>query len=328
MKCLVTGATGSVGSRIVKRLLEEGHEVRALARPTSNLHLLDTGEIELVRGDMTDPDSLSRATRGVDWVFHSAAPVDDWVPREIFWKVNVEGTRSLVEACRKGSIHRFVFLSSINVYGLCPRPNTNEDCPYVREHHPYCETKIEAEEILMNAYGSEGFPVTILRPANIWGPTANAWTLRPVQKLLQGKVWLIDGGRGAINPIYVDNLADIAIRFAGLDQTVGEGYIVTDGIRDWCVRDFFHKYCDMLGIPRVTRSIPKSVAMGIALAAETAARLTRRRPFITRFIIQMLTKKCHYDVRKLQAVTNRPPRYTFEEGLEETRRWLKDSGVF
>ncbi len=327
MKCLVTGATGSVGSRIVKRLLEDHHEVLALARETSDLSLLDTNQVEIVRGDMTDAESLRQAAEGVDWVFHSAAPVDDWVPEEVFWKVNVEGTRSLLNACRKQSLSRFVFMSSINVYGIHPAPNTNENAPYVGEHHPYCETKIQAEKMLLAAHLEEGFPVTILRPANIWGPTANAWTIRPVQKLLADEVRLIGGGRGAINPIYVDNLADVAVRFADLEETNGEGYIVTDGIRDWCVRDFFHKYCGMLGIPPVTRSIPKPVAMGVAWGAETLARLNGKRPFITRFVVQMLTKNCHYDVRKLQSIYGTEPHYSFEEGLEETKRWLVNRGI-
>jgi len=325
MRCLVTGATGSVGSRIVSRLLEDGHEVRALARKTSDLSLLDLKSVELVTGDMTDTDSLDRAVEGIDWVFHSAAPVDDWVPREVFWKVNVEGTRALLEASRKQSLSRFVFLSSINVYGIHPEPDTSEEAPYVGEHHPYCETKIEAEKMLFSAYEKESFPVTILRPANIWGPTASAWTIRPVQKLLRNEVRLIDGGKGAINPIYVDNLADVCVRFAAIEETLGEGYIVTDGIRDWTVKDFFDRYCEMLGIPPVDRSVPRSIAMAVAFGAETFARISGKRPFITRFVIQMLTKECHYDVRKLQSL-HPEPRFSFEEGLEETKRWLTDRG--
>ncbi|MCA9433582.1 MAG: NAD-dependent epimerase/dehydratase family protein, partial [Candidatus Omnitrophica bacterium] len=231
------------------------------------------------------------------------------------------------EACRKQSLSRFVFLSSINVYGLHPKPNTNEESPYVGKHHPYCETKIEAEKMLLDAFEKERFPVTILRPANIWGPTANAWTIRPVRRLLRNEVRLIDGGSGTINLIYVDNLADICVRFAEMEETLGEGYIVTDGNREWHVKDFFDKYCEMLAIPPVTRSVPKPVAMGVALAAETYARLTGNRPYITRFVLQMLTKNCHYDVQKLQSVYGKEPRYSFEEGMERTKKWLTDKGI-
>lgn len=327
MRCLVTGASGSVGSRIVARLLEDGHEVTALVRATSNLSLLDRDRVLISVGDMTDPASLRRAVEGADWVFHAAAPVDDWVPNDLFHRINVEGTRSLAEACNPDGLKRLVFISSINVYGLNAADGTNEASPRLGGDHPYGASKIETEDLLLQAHRDRGLPVTILQPANVWGPTAQAWTLRPIRKLLDGKVWLIDGGAGAVNPIYVDNLADIAVRSAGMAETVGETYIVTDGHRDLTFRDFFGAYCRMLGIPPVTRSLPRWAAMTVAAGAEGAALLSGKKPFITRFALRMLTKHCWYDVRKLESTFGAKRRYGFEEGMEKTREWLKEVGV-
>jgi nucleoside-diphosphate-sugar epimerase len=327
MKCLVTGASGSVGCRIVKRLLEEGHSVRGLVRRTSDLRNLETDRIEHCYGDMTDPDSLREAVRGVEWIFHAAAPVDDWVPASVFHQVNVEGSRHLIDACEGTDLKRLVFVSSVNVYGVQPPARTDEETPY----HPcgiaYCDTKIRAEKMFLEAHKRTGLPVTILRPANVWGPTAKAWTVRPVEKLLAGKVRLIDHGSGAFNSTYVDNFADACLLAAEKPEAVGEAFIATDGFPDLRMKDFFDSLADLVGVARVEKSVPKPVALGIGWCAETVAKITGGRPFITRFVIEMLTKGCHYDTRKLREVLGFRPRYSIEEGMALTKEWLMEQKV-
>lgn len=327
MKSLVTGASGSVGSRIVKRLLEEGHSVRGLVRRTSDLSDLEPERIELCFGDMTDPKSLRIAAQGVDWIFHAAAPVDDWVPASVFHQVNVEGTRYLIDACEGADLKRLVFVSSVNVYGVQPPAHTDEETPYHVCGIPYCDTKIRAEKMFFEAHKRTGLPVSILRPANVWGPTAKAWTVRPVERLLAGKVRLIDQGSGAFNSTYVDNFADVCLLAAEKPEAVGEAFICTDGFPDLRMKDFFDRLADLIGAPRVVKSVPKPLALGIGWCAETMARITGGRPFITRFVIEMLTKRCHYDTRKLREVLGFRPRCSFEEGMEETRGWLRERKI-
>jgi nucleoside-diphosphate-sugar epimerase len=327
MKCLVTGASGSVGSRIVKRLLEEGHEVRGLVRKTSSLAYLPNEGVEIVQGDMTDLESLEAACAGCQWIFHSAAPVDDWVPAQVFEEVNVEGTRLLLEACDRRILDRFVFISSVNVYGVQPPPNTNEETPLIPCGYPYCDTKIEAERILMEAHRDSQLPITILRPANIWGPTATSWTIRPMQKLLNGKVTLIDGGGGSFNPIYVDNLAEACLLAAQHPEAVGEAFIITDGIVGMTFKDYFDLLSRMAGLPAVRKKAPKWLALIVAGTVEQAAKITGKRPFITRFVVQMLTKNCYYDTAKSKRLLNYRPRVSQEQAFAETQAWLREAGI-
>lgn len=326
MRCLVTGASGSVGSRIVHRLLEQGHEVRALVRPTSGRQYLGDERIERVIGDMTDRASLEKACQGVEWLFHAAAPVDDWLPAEVFKNANVTGTKHLIEACKKAPLNRLVFISSVNVYGVQPPPNTSAETPMAPCGYPYCDTKIEAENLFMAAYREQGLPVSILRPANIWGPTANAWTIRPVQQLLAGEVRLINHGRGSFNPIYVDNLADACLLAAEKQEAVGEAFVLTDGILGMTFKDIFEILADMVGAPKVTASVPKWFALIAAFGYEQLSKITGKRPRVTRFVVEMLTKECYYDTAKTQEVLGYKPRISFEQGLEETKAWLREQG--
>jgi nucleoside-diphosphate-sugar epimerase len=327
MKCLVTGASGSIGSRIVKRLIEEGHQVRALVRATSRLDYLDREKVEIFRGDMAERASLDKAVREIDWIFHSAAPVDDWAPPELFQRINIDGNRLLLDACRKVELKRFVYVSSVMVYGVNPPENTSEKTPYQACGIPYCDTKIEAEEIFFRAHREKGFPVTVLRPSNVWGPTANAWTLRPIEKLLAGEVRLIDGGRGSFNSSYVDNFADACLLSAEHPRAVGEGFIVTDNFGPIDFKFFFDRLADLAEIPRVTRSVPKWVASLAARIFETKAKLTGGRPQITRFAIDMLTKNCHYNSTKIRTELGYRSRCGLEDGFAETKKWLKERRI-
>ena len=327
MKCLVTGASGSIGSRIVKRLLEEGHQVRAFLRPTSHLAYLDPSKVEIHRGDMTDRESLENALQDIDWVFHSAAPVDDWAPAHLFHRINVEGNRLFLEACRGMGLKRFVYVSSVMVYGVDPPEDTSEETPYQPCGIPYCDTKIEAEKFFFRAHRGAGFPLVVLRPSNVWGPTAKAWTLRPIEKLLAGEVRLIDGGQGSFNSSYVDNFADACLLAAEHPRALGEGFIVTDDFGTLDFKFFFDRLADMAGRPRVTRSVPKWVASTAAFFFEKKARLNGGRPQITRFAIDMLTKNCHYDSSKIRETLGYRSRIGLEEGFAQTRAWLVERGV-
>ncbi|WP_280411465.1 NAD-dependent epimerase/dehydratase family protein, partial [Nocardia asiatica] len=174
-KVLVTGASGFLGGALVRRLVRDGeHDVSILVRRTSDLSDLgaDVDKVELIYGDLTDPASLERATRGVGVVFHSAARVDERGTREQFWNENVRATERLLEAARRAGAARFVFISSpsalMDYYGG-DQLDVDESVPYPRRYlNLYAETKAAAERSVLAA-DTEGFRTCALRPRAIWG---------------------------------------------------------------------------------------------------------------------------------------------------------------
>src|SRR5712692_9848256 len=130
MTALVTGATGFLGRHLVDRLRGEGLAVRVLARPSARLSFADQSSIEVIPGDMRDPSSLERAVAGVDTVFHLAAATSgDW---DEYVETTVLGTRRLLQACVDGGVRRFIYTSSLSIYDLRRRGDTDlvdEFCP-------------------------------------------------------------------------------------------------------------------------------------------------------------------------------------------------------
>ena len=115
MKVGITGATGFIGGRLLKRMLNEGYEVKCLARDSVKAKALEKLGAESYMGDLSDPDSLKDFPNGCEFIFHIAAFVSDWGKKYDFYKSNVQATKVLLEASRKHEVKRFIFLSSSTV---------------------------------------------------------------------------------------------------------------------------------------------------------------------------------------------------------------------
>jgi dihydroflavonol-4-reductase len=198
MRALVTGATGCVGANVVAALVERGHAVRAMHRPTSTLQALDGLDVERVVGDLLDPASLARAMVGCDVVFHVAAVSDYWrTPAGVIYRVNVEGTRNVVEAALRAGIERLVYTSSVGALGVPPDGRLLDErgafnLPPGR--FPYGHSKHLAEGVVREA-AAQGLDAVVVNPAAVIGPRDVNWIggslLREVQR---GTAWFAPPG--------------------------------------------------------------------------------------------------------------------------------------
>ncbi|MCE2471846.1 MAG: NAD-dependent epimerase/dehydratase family protein [Anaerolineae bacterium] len=174
MKALVTGATGFVGSHLVRQLIEAGHSVRALYRSEKKLSQLADLELEAVPGDLDDVALLERACAGCELVFHVAAKADYWKDddRDALWRVNVEGTRNLLSAAKSAAVRRVVFTSSASTIGIRPDAQSADESDSFSlppERFWYAYTKLKAEAIVAE-FVADGLDVLTLNPAVIIGP--------------------------------------------------------------------------------------------------------------------------------------------------------------
>jgi len=172
MKALVTGGTGFVGAWVARLLHERGHSVRVLHRPSSKRQALEGVAYESALGDVTDPDSLMAACQGCDWVFHVAAVADYWRADDAYLqRVNVDGTRHVLEAARAAGVGRVVFTSSAAAVGFHQERPSNEDDPFnlPPRRFPYGHSKWLAEQIVAQ-YVAAGLDVVTVNPVVILGP--------------------------------------------------------------------------------------------------------------------------------------------------------------
>jgi nucleoside-diphosphate-sugar epimerase len=325
LSVLVTGASGFIGGRLSERLAtEEGVRVRALVRNPKRAERLLKFQAEIVKGDLLDLSSLRKAVDGCDLVFHCAAFVRETGDRNEFIRTNIKGTENILKVSSEAGVKKFIHFSSVAVYGLNPPDGTDETTPYQICGNLYCDTKIAAEKAVWAAHQEAKLPVVVIRPANVYGPYSNPWTIRPVKLVNSGQMILINQGTGLCNCVYIDNLIDATLAATKRDQSVGQAYVISDGIGvTW--KKFFGYYAQMAGKPKI-RSVPEGVGKAIALGMEITSKLTRKPPKITRQAVRFLTRQACFSIEKARRELGYQPRFSLEGGMKLTEQWLREAG--
>jgi nucleoside-diphosphate-sugar epimerase len=322
---LVTGASGFIGGRLAERLAtEEGMSVRAMVRHTKKAERLQKLQSEIVQADLLDMESLRRVIDGCDLVFHCAAMVRETGDRNEFLQTNVQGTENILNVSKDAGVKKFIHFSSVSVYGLNPPDRTDETTPFHPCGNLYCDTKIAGEKAVWAAHREAGLPVVVIRPANVYGPLSNPWTIRPTKLINSGQMILINGGTGLCNYVYIDNLLDATLLATKRDSSVGQVYLISDGNAVmW--KEFFGYYAQMAGKPKI-RSVPECLGKAIALGMEIVSKFTGKPPKITREAVRFLTGQARFSIEKARRDLGYQPRFSLEEGMEQTEQWLREAG--
>ncbi len=269
----MTGATGFIGGRICERLIQAGAtQVRALVHSPHHAARIARLPIESCQGSLLDPAALANAVRDASVVIHCGLGQ----ARGIY-----KGTENLLRAASQANVRKYIHMSTAAVYGETPPPGCEyETAPVRRTGDAYCDNKAIAERIALR-YARRGLPVVILRPSIVYGPYS-AWNTRLVAELRDGKTVLIDGGKGACNTTYVDNLVDAI--FLGLENEKANGQIffITDGEPvTW--GDFIRAHARMIGLDSTIPEVSSSEVRGFygqrAGSFRAAARVVRSRDF-------------------------------------------------
>jgi nucleoside-diphosphate-sugar epimerase len=324
-KILVTGATGFIGGHLVRRLRREKEaRVRALVRnPAKAADVAKLG-VELVQGDLSDYESLERALQGCSVVIHAAAQVSSVPDSAVFEQSNVSGTENLARAATAARVARFVHLSSIAVFGLPTSGEILDSSPRRPCGDPYCDTKLDAENVVWRYYREAGLPSVILRPSGVYGPGSTHWSVVPLKRIRKGKMFYVNGGRGLLNYVYIDNLVDAIRATVEDDRAVGEAFIVNDDATTW--REFFGAYACMAGENNI-RSVPLWAAKLWVhyrnLAAVWRGETTRVPPNALSFLVGSAVYKQSHIEEKLGFRS----RVRLEEGMRRTETWFRETGL-
>lgn len=327
VRLVVTGASGFLGGRLTQLLAEQGHTVRILARPSSDLTHLAGLPFEILRTPITDirPEDLADVTH----IYHCAGASTDWAPYDTYYQSNVVATQALLLAARtaltQGSpLQRFLHISTSDVYGY-PRIPCDESHPLTYTGLPYNETKCLGEAATQEAHDQAGLPVTILRPATIYGPRGSAFVTDIVALLKDRSMALFDHGRTRGGFTYVDNVANAMIAAAHSPNTIGRAYNITDGTNiTW--REYVHALAD--GLQQLRRpwlDIPSALALPLGHAMEIAYRRLPLpgRPLLTRHAVLLLARDQAFPITRAQNDFAYAPAISFEEGMNRTIDWAR-----
>jgi len=309
MKVLVTGGSGFIGRYIVKELLEHGYEVRVLTRR----QLLGIEGVEMVKGDITQFDTILPALEGIDAVFHNAAYAADWGKREEIYNVNVEGTMNVARACMDEGVERMIFTSSAGVYGF---PNTMEEITEGSPKKPinaYQESKLDAEKALRNL---EGMHISIIRPPLVLGAGGRASQII-LSRINEGKMSYIGSGKTLLSVAHPKDVAK-CLRLSLEKDRKGSIYNVVSFISP--VEEIFEEIAHKLGVKPPEKHVPYSIAYTVAFLSEI---FSRKEPSLTRFRVKSFGTSRRISYEKARRELRYEPEFNLEMTVKDMVSWYQ-----
>lgn len=324
VRVLVTGATGFVGAHVARVLIEQGLDVLALVRPTSDLSVFKDFPVKLTLGCLTDPASLDRGVRGIDVVFHVAADYRFWVPDpQAMHDVNVGGTLRLMEAAAMAGVQRIVYTSSaVTLACSADRPGTEADfLPLDACRSTYQRTKVLAEQAVWRLIG-QGAPITIVNPSTPIGSLDRRPT--PTGRLI------VDFLNGRL-PVFVDavfnwvHVKDVAVgHWLAADKgRVGERYIL--GHQNLTLGEFLQLLAEVSGHPAPRMRIPYAVAYMAGAVGELWGRFSGREPRASLDGVRMAGFPIRYDSGKAVKELGLP-QTPLRVAVKEAVQWFRQHG--
>ena len=322
-RVLVTGATGFTGAVLVRRLVEMGLDVRAVARESSDLSALEDLDITWFRGDVFDPATVKAACEGALYIFHVAAAFRvSGIPDSVYRDVHVTSTQWLAQAAlEQPDFRRFVHVSTVGVHGHIETPPANEETPF----HPgdiYQQTKAEAETWLHTFAAEHKLPYTVIRPAAIYGP-GDTRLLKLFKMALRPFFILLGNGKCLYHLIHVEDLVGTMIMAATAPGALSQAFIcgnpasmTLEGIGRIAAEALAHKV-------RVLR-LPAWPVFMLADLSEAVCRPLHLKPLLYRRRVAFFTKDRSFDTSKLRDVLGYTCRHTNEEGIADTARWYRE----
>lgn len=326
MKVLVTGANGFLGSWLTRALVSEGHEVSILARPTSDLSELKGLNFKIKHGDITDIFSLSEASLGMDAIFHLAGVIAYRKShRAQMEKVNVEGTRNVVEVCKQQKIKRLVYLSSVTAIGasFTPEQVLNENSEYSLHHLNlgYFETKKAAEEIVKNACKNNEIDAVILNPSTIYGSGDAKKGSRSIQiKVAKQQFKFFTSG--GVSIVAVEDVIDGILKAWKMGKS-GERYILSG--ENITIEHLFTLIAEAAGVQPPSFQIPNWLLHTIGFIGDLLETFGFKSA-ISRENAYTSTLYHWFDCSKAKKELGFNPRPA-KQAIHSSVQWMKENGV-
>jgi dihydroflavonol-4-reductase len=321
VRLLVTGGTGFIGSHLAEEGRRRGADVVVLGltgRPEeqANAALLSRTGVEVLSGSITDAELCRRAARGVTHIFHLAVAMrEGGKGDELFESVNLDGTRHLLEAASLQRVERFVYCSTIGIYGHKAPGITREDSP-LAPGNIYERTKVSAELLVRDFAEHCGVPSVILRPADVYGPRDQR-LLKLFKGVARGRFPLFGSGKGRRHMVYVDDVVSAFFKACERDEALGEGLIVA-GPSACTLRELLDEIAHATGSRRYGVRLPLAPMLGLAAAVEDVSAALGIDPPIYRRRMDFFHSDSEFDTSRARRVLGWEPKVDLRQGIRRT----------
>jgi nucleoside-diphosphate-sugar epimerase len=323
LKIAITGASGFIGSNLVRNFAASGHEVVALVRSREKALALARPGVTIAIADVVNRDSLLAAFSGADAVLHVAALFNNpEASRSDYLRVNVEGTKNVLEAALKQGVGRVIHCSTIGVATGYGSPPYSESTPYSPPAgDKYETTKCEGEKAALEYFKRLGAPVVVLRPAQVYGPgdRSKAKFYRMIQKGI-----IVNPGKTLKHLVYVDDLCrgfDLALRTPKIE---GEIFII-GGREPIPLGKLIEIGAKGLGVSPPKVRLPAWPFTLLFALVETGARSVRMKPPVFRRSVDFFTKSVALDVHKAKEVLGFESDVDVATGVARTIDWYREN---
>ena len=330
MRLLVTGGTGFIGSHLAEEGRRRGADVVVLGltgRPEeqANAVLLSRMGAEVLSGSITDAELCRRAARGATHIFHLAVAMrEGGKGDEFFESINLDGTRHLLEAASLQRVERFVYCSTIGIYGHKAPGITREDSP-LAPGNIYERTKVSAELLVRDFAERCGVPSVILRPADVYGPRDQR-LLKLFKGVSRGRFPLFGSGKGRRHMVYVDDVVSAFFKACERDEALGEGLIVA-GPSACTLRELLDEITHATGGRRYGVRLPLAPMLGLAAAVEDVSAALGIDPPIYRRRMDFFHSDSEFDTSRARRVLGWEPKVDLREGIRRTFEDYRRSGA-
>lgn len=328
MKVLVTGASGFLGGHLVEELVRRGYSVRAFVRRTSDTRLLRELEVEISVGDITAPETLPPAMRGVDAVVHLAAYYTFFGKRELYELVNVKGTEWVARAALESGVKRFIYCSSTEAIGPVKNPPGDENSP-LNPQFEYGRSKARAEEVVRRL-AREGLEYTIVRPSGIYGPRnvddVAYWFITSYAKGGLASLVKVGTGENLVQFAHVKDVVQGFLLVLEKEVAVNQVYIISED-RWYTYNQVYQILHELTGKGPPKLSLPPALAKLLLTPLELYDIVKGEGNIMhRRALVDAVTVDRAYSVEKAKRELGYQPRYDLRSGLRETIEWYREHG--
>jgi nucleoside-diphosphate-sugar epimerase len=324
MKILVTGGNGFIGSNLIDHLIDiqkvRPQQICVLVPPWENLSNLDDRRLKIVIGDIRNYEDVKKSVEGVDVIYHLAAKtIIPGGTYDYYKDVNIEGTKNLIEAAKNNRLKKFVFFSSISVFGL---PAWKGEMINISEKslkgpsEPYGQTKLEAEKILVNLSKKYKFPYIIIRPTTVYGPRDKAGIYQLIQMIKRNLFFYIGDAKNKMDYVYVKDLVRAACE-AEKSSINNEDFIIGSG-KPQTQKEIVATIYEILGKKETYVYLSKALILPIGIIYEKISKILGIKPIISEQRIRVLTTNCFFNCQKAEKILGYKPKFDLKMGISAT----------
>ncbi len=331
MKVAITGASGFLGGHLAETLVERGYDVIALVRRNSDLSVLSPLGIEIRYIDLSTGAGLPESLISADVVVHLAAYYTFHGTWALYKKINIEGTKAIVEAARRNGVRHFVYCSTTEVIGPVKDPPADE-LATPNPQYDYGKSKLIAEGIVKDYCSrNDGIGFTILRPSGIYGPRnlddVSYWTITSFAKNSLPTRFIVGSGKNLIQFVHVkDVVQGFLLAIEKPEVSVDKTYIISDE-RAYTYEEVYSILSDLCNRAPPRVHIPKWISAALVLPVEVFNRVAGKESFLYHVsTIQSVTQDRAYSIEKAKSELGYLPKHDLRTGLRETVEWYAKNG--